>query len=213
MKQFPAYRAAFEELEDNEFPDSYGIEADYYKGCETFLKNWLVQEQFDFVLGSVHSIEGWSFDNPAERHLWDSADIATTWERYFNVVAKLVDTGLFDAIGHLDLPKKFGHRPPDKALKEMIAPLLDRMAMAGIGMEINTSGLRKPVKEIYPSPLILEMACERRIPICFGSDSHNPEEMGSDFDSALAMAREGSYTHFFRIKNRKKEIVLLPETA
>ena len=214
LKQFPLYRAAFEELKDNETPKFlFGIEADYYNGCEAFLTNWLVREHFDFVLGSVHFIDNWGFDNPAERHVWDSVDISATWKKYFAVVAKLVDTGLFDAVSHLDLPKKFGHRPPDKALKEMIAPLLDRMAMTGIGMEINTSGLRKPVKEIYPSPLILEMACERRIPICFGSDSHRPEEMGSDFDGALALAREVSYTQFFRIKNRKKEMVLLPETA
>ncbi len=214
LKQFPLYRAAFEELKNDEPTEFlFGIEADYYNGCEAFLTNWLVQEHFDFVLGSVHFIDNWGFDNPAERHIWDSVDISTTWKRYFDVVAKLVDTGLFDAVSHLDLPKKFGHQPPDKALKEMIAPLLDRMAMTGIGMEINTSGLRKPVKEIYPSPLILEMACERRIPICFGSDSHSPEEMGSDFDRALALAREVSYTHFFRIKNRKKELALLPETA
>lgn len=214
LKQYPLYRAAFEELKHTDFPKIlFGIEADYYNGCEAFLKKWLAEEPFDFVLGSVHSIEGWGFDNPAERHLWDSADISTTWKNYFEVVTKLVDAGLVDAIGHLDLPKKFGHRPPDNAMKEMIAPLLDRMAMSGIGMEINTSGLRKPAREVYPSPLILRMACEREIPICFGSDSHSPEEMGSDFESALAMAREVSYTHYFRIKNRKKEMVLLPETT
>ena len=214
LGQFPLYRGAFEELKDNTSPEIlFGIEADYYSGCEDFLAGWLMREPFDFVLGSVHFIEDWGFDNPDERHIWDSVDISTTWKKYFDVVARLVDTGLFDAIGHLDLPKKFGHRPSDKSLKEMIKPLLDRMALSGIGIEINTSGLRKPVREIYPSPLILEMACERGIPICFGSDSHVPEEMGSDFDRALAMAREASFTHFFRIKNRKKELVLLPEEA
>ena len=214
LNQYPLYKAAFEELKNSRFPEIlFGIEADYYNGCEAFLGKWLAEEPFDFVLGSVHFIESWAFDNPSERHLWDSADISTTWKDYFSVVEKLVDTGLFDAVGHLDLPKKFGRRPQDKALKEMIAPLLDRMAISGIGIEINTSGLRKPVKEIYPSPLILQMACERDIPICFGSDSHSPEEMGADFDSALAMAHEASYTHFFKMKNRKKERLLLPETV
>ena len=214
LGQYPLYKAAFEELKDSKSPEIlFGIEADYYNGCEAFLKKWLAEEPFDFVLGSVHFIEYWGFDSPAQRHLWDSVDILATWKNYFDVVAKLVDTGLFDAVSHFDLPKKFGHRPQDKALKEIVAPLLDRMTVSGIGIEINTSGLRKPVKEIYPSPLILEMACEREIPICFGSDSHSPEEMGSDFDKALAMVREVSYTHFFRIKNRKKEMVPLPETA
>ncbi len=214
LDQFPLYRGAYEALKDSAFPKVlFGIEADYYNGCEAFLTNWLAKTPFDYVLGSVHFIEDWGFDNPAERHIWDSVDIPTTWKKYFDVVARLVDTGLFDAVGHLDLPKKFGHRPSDKALKEMVAPLLDRLAMSNMGIEINTSGLRRPIKEIYPSPIILEMACERGIPICFGSDSHSPEEMGLDFDRALAVVREASYTHFFRIKERKKEMFPLPETA
>ena len=111
----------------------------------------------------------------------------------------------------MDLPKKFGHRPPDKDLKEMVQPVLDRMAEAGMGMELNTSGLRKPVGEIYPSPLIVSLARERDIPICFGSDAHSPADVGTDFALALKLAREAGYADYFRIRKRKKEIVPLPQ--
>jgi len=211
LEQFPLYRDAVAAIRGEEAPRVlFGVEADYYEGCERFLDSWLPVQGFDFVLGSVHFIDGWGFDNPEERHIWDSVDIAATWRKYFEVIMRLVETRLFDAVGHMDLPKKFGHRPPDKDLKEMAQPVLDRMAEVGMGMELNTSGLRKPVGEIYPSPLIVSLARERGIPICFGSDAHSPSDVGADFALALSLAREAGYTDYFRIRQRKKERVPLP---
>jgi len=211
MDEFPLYRNAIADIQGGEDPRVlFGVEADYYEGCERFLTQWLSGQGFDFVLGSVHFIDGWGFDNPEERHIWDSVDITATWRKYFETIARLVETHLFDAVGHMDLPKKFGHRPSDKDLKEMVQPVLDRMAEGGMGMELNTSGLRRPVREIYPSPVIVSLARERAIPICFGSDAHSPLDVGADFDMALKLARDAGYTEFFRIRQRKKERVPLP---
>jgi len=213
MKKFETYRDMVSRLQDGETPTVlFGIEADYYEGCEVFLREWLPAQQFDYVIGSVHYIEDWGFDNPSQRHVWDSVDVNETWRKYFELVGRLADSGLFDAVGHLDLPKKFGFRPNDKELKEMAAPVLDRIAKTGMGMELNTSGLRRPVGEIYPSPLIVSMAREREIPICFGSDAHASEEIGAGFGLALNLAKEAGYTQYFRIRRRIKELVALPET-
>lgn len=211
LDQFLSYRAMIEALQDGQSPKVLlGVEVDYYEGCERFLKEWLPTQEFDFVLGSVHFIEEWGFDNPAERNVWDSADITTTWIKYFNILLKLVNSGFCDAVGHLDLPKKFGHRPKEKDLKEMALPVLDRIAEAGMGIELNTSGLRKPVGEIYPSPLIVALAREREIPICFGSDAHCSDDVGNGFALALDLAREAGYTDYFRIRQRRKELIPLP---
>jgi histidinol-phosphatase (PHP family) len=211
LDQFPLYRDAITEWRDHDaLRVVFGVEADYYEGCERFLESWLLEQGFDFVLGSVHFINGWGFDNPEERHIWDSVDVTATWRKYFETMRRLVDTGLFDAVGHMDLPKKFGYRPSDKDLKEMVQPVLDRMAEAGMGMELNTSGLRKPVGEIYPSSMIVSLARERDIPICFGSDAHSPSEIGTDFILALKLARAEGYGDYFRICQRKKERVALP---
>ncbi len=213
MGQFPEYREMVTAQQKKGAPKIlFGIEADYYNGCETFLEQWLPAQGFDFILGSVHFIEDWGFDNPAQRHVWDSVDVTVTWRKYFELIERLADSGLFDAVSHIDLPKKFGYRPSDKALKEMVQPALDRIARGGIGMELNTSGLRRPVGEIYGAGPILSMAHERAIPICFGSDAHNPDEVGAGFASALKLAHEAGYTHYFRMRSRKKELFPLPET-
>ena len=212
LNEFGTYKEMVGAEMDHQLPHVlFGIEADYYRGCETFLEKWLEIQDFDLVLGSVHFIDDWGFDNPDVKQVWNSVDIAGTWRAYFKLVAKLVDTRLFDAVSHLDIPKKFGYRPSEKDLKEMVQPVLDRVAASEMGMELNTSGLRKPVGEIYPSPLIVSLARERDIPICFGSDAHSPQDVGKDFSAALQLARDAGYTHYFRIRKRKKTLVPFPE--
>jgi len=211
MGEFSSYRDMVARMQDGEAPFVlFGVEADYYNGCETFLRAWLPAQDFDLIIGSVHYIQDWGFDNPDQRNAWDAVDVTDVWKTYFELVRRLARSGLFDIVGHIDLPKKFGHRPLDKDLKEMAQPTLDCIAEAGMGIEINTSGLRKPVGEIYPSEFILSMACEREIPICFGSDAHRPEDVGADFDKGLKLSRAAGYTHYFKIKQRRKKIIPLP---
>jgi histidinol-phosphatase (PHP family) len=212
LSQFDEYIKMVSKVSQGDGPRvMLGIEADYYRGCEDFLSQWLPSQDFDLVIGSVHFIDAWGFDNPHERHIWDSVDIRETWQRYFKLLERLADTRLYDVVGHMDIPKKFGHRPTDKDITEMVQPALDRIAEAGMGIELNTAGLRKPVGEIYPSALILSIARERGIPICFGSDAHKPEEVGFGFKEALELARSVGYTEHFTVQKRKKKMKSLPE--
>ena len=208
---FPDYVREVAAVQGSSGPEVlFGLEADYYEGCLGFIGQWLPHQKLDLVIGSIHYIRDWGFDNPAERAVWDSVDVTQTWRDYFALVGKLADTRLFDVVAHLDLPKKFGYRPPDKAVKEMAQPALDRIAAAGMGIELNTSGLRRPVKEIYPSPFLLELVRERDIPICFGSDAHTPRDVGYAFDQALTLAQEVGYDKCLRFRARQRTLAPLP---
>jgi histidinol-phosphatase (PHP family) len=189
----------------------FGIEGDYYEGGLDFLGQCVQNNKFDLVLGSVHFIGNWGFDNPVNRARWDTVDVTGAWREYFALVGKLADTGLFDVVSHLDLPKVFGHRPSDDDLREIAQPALDCVARAGMAVEINTGGLRKPVREIYPSALLLQLARARDIPICFGSDAHRPEHVGFAFDQAIRLAREAGYTRRAIFRGREKQLVELAE--
>jgi histidinol-phosphatase (PHP family) len=202
-EEFPQYSELISAVSNSDSPMvRYGIEADFYPDCAPFLSAWLPRQNFDVVLGSVHTLDGWGFDNPEERNRWHSVDVTNVWREYFRLISQLVDTGLYDVIAHLDLPKKFGHRAKDKDLKEMALPVLDKVLSAGMGIEINTSGLRREVNEIYPSPLLMELMHEREIPICFGSDAHAAEDVGYGFGEALNLAVEAGYTEYFSYENR-----------
>ncbi len=108
---------------------------------------------------------------------------------------------LFDIIGHCDLVKKFGNRPENELSKD-----LEKTARVfkecGVAVEINTSGLRKPVNEIYPSYEILKVYKKYDIPIIFGSDAHTPDDVGKDFDKAILLAGQVGYEEFVTFENR-----------
>jgi len=212
LSQFPDYKdiIASARVQFPEINILQGIEADYYSGCETFLEPWLRENSFDLVIGSVHYIDSWGFDNPKEIETWDSVDITETWAAYFRLISKMAGSGLYDIVGHLDLPKIFKFIPPSEELSRIAAPALDSIAESGMTIEINTSGLRKPIKEIYPSPLLLKMAREREIPICFGSDSHEPSTVGEDFSKALDLAKGAGYSERARFSDREMTLVALP---
>ena len=74
-------------------------------------------------------------------------------------------------------------------------------------MELNTSGLRKDCREIYPSPQIVNLAAQMRVPITFASDAHAAGEVGMNFAEAIELARHAGYTHCCRFTRRKREEV------
>lgn len=210
LDELPQYYDLIRPLQDGGVPPVLaGLEADYFPGCESFLSSFLPAQPLDLVMGSVHYIKDWGFDDPHYLKTWESADLKGVWREYFKLIRQLVDTRLFDVISHFDLPKKFGHRLRDADMKEFVQPVLDHIARSGMAIEINTSGWRRQVAEAYPSPLILSLAAEREIPLTFGSDAHAPDEIGCQFKEAVALARDTGCMNSLRFKNRHPTRYLL----
>lgn len=186
-----------------------GIEADYAPGKEGVLKAILDRYPFDYVLGSVHYINGWGFDNPAQMSGYAGRDIDALYGEYFRLVQRMVATGLFDVVAHPDLLKKFGYRP-----RSDILPLYEEtvrtIAAAGLAVEVNTAGLRQPVGEIYPVPAFLELCFHHGIPVVLGSDAHRPADVGRDFDKAVAFLRRIGYREVAVFNKRRRGFCALP---
>ena len=79
-----------------------------------------------------------------------------------------------------------------------------------VAIEINTAGLRKDCREMYPSSSILEMAAETGVLLTFGSDAHAPEEVGMDFEAAVVLAKSAGYRESCRFTQRRRESIPLP---
>ncbi len=112
-------------------------------------------------------------------------------------------------MAHFDLPKKMGDTPGDDFLREVALPALDAIMQAGVAIEINTSGRRHDIKDFYPSGLLLQMACERGIPVVFGSDAHRPDDTGRDFADAVAFAKKAGYRERAVFEKRMRRLVPL----
>jgi histidinol-phosphatase (PHP family) len=183
-------------------------EADYIPGHEQQLASILGRYDWDYVIGSVHFIDGWGFDDSRNISGFDQWRIDALYARYFDLVGASAETGLFDTIGHSDLVKKFGHRPMgDQAAA--YAALAERLSHAGVCAEVNTAGLRKPVAEAYPHPELLRAYYAAGVPVTFGSDAHAPQEVGADFEAARTLMCGAGYTSFTRYVGRTRHAVAL----
>ncbi len=186
-----------------------GLEVDYMPGQEEWIRELAMRHPWDYFIGSVHYIaKDFDIDNPAKLSEWKKRDAYEVWSLYFESLTQAAETGLFEVIGHADLPKKFGIYP-ERDCTPLFERFLSTAARKQVAIELNTAGLRKDCREIYPSPAILQMALAKNVAITFGSDAHNPAEVGMNFLEALQLARNTGYTHTCRFHRRQRTLVAL----
>ena len=62
---------------------------------------------------------------------------------------------------------------------------------------------------MYPSKEFLRMARQLDIPITLGSDAHIPQDVGLNFNKAVALAHECGYDRICRFRQRNRDLVPL----
>jgi histidinol-phosphatase (PHP family) len=166
-----------------------GLEAEYRPHEEARIKHLLEQFPFDFVIGSVHEINGWAFDIPEEEAKHRQQDADELYQKYFEIVTQAASSGLFTTIGHFDLIKIFGVRPRADILT-LADQALTVVAEHGLALEVNTNGRYKPVQEFYPEQRLREEIARRGIDYTLGSDAHCAEVVGRDIDEGIQLLRQ-----------------------
>ena len=167
----------------------FALEGDFFPGTEDWVRTFNSKSDFDYIIGSVHYLGEWGFDNPLYVGKFKDVDIDQVYVSYYDHIKRSAQSGLFDIIGHCDLVKKYGHRPT-KNIEEVLRETFKVVKKSGMSVEINTSGLRKPVKEIYPSEQILSILSELGVPLTLGSDAHTPADVGKDFSLAKQLVEK-----------------------
>lgn len=183
------------------------LEVDYLPGQEDWIRELAARHPWDYFIGSVHYVsDTWAIDNPAKLSEWKQRDAFEVWTIYFERLTQAARSRLFQIIGHADLPKKFGRRPAQDC-RPLYKNFVNAAAEAGCAIELNTAGLRKECREIYPCAELLQLAWRKGVPITFGSDAHAPEEVGMNFAEAVALARSAGYTETCRFTRRQHEFI------
>lgn len=166
----------------------FGMEMDWLSGREDFVTAASRAFDFDYLLGSVHFIGRWGFDDNKK----DWADLSQEeaenfYGQYFDIWLQMLKSGLFNIAAHPDLIKIFSierfriwlDKPNSR---EIVKNCLKTLKNSGMAMEVSSAGLRKPCLEIYPGPQIMQMAAELKIPVALASDAHNLEDFAFAFD-------------------------------
>jgi len=212
----PEYRMNFEQMKDyerdinnakekykNECEILIGYEVDYLKG---HIDNRVLNANVDYLIGSVHFIDKWGFDNPEFIGKYADKDIDEIWQEYFDTVQEMVESNLFDIVGHIDLIKIFKFMPK-KDISLLAIKVLKAIKKADMVMELNSAGFRKPIGEAYPSLEILKEAYNLGIEITFGSDAHAPQQVSLNYEKILNMAKSVGYTQCVIFRKRKKVFI------
>lgn len=158
-----------------------GIEMDYHESIEDKLKIYANNNRWDYIIGSVHFLDGYDFSKPGQEAFFKNKSIDDLYVKYFDEIKKLANSGIFDIVAHIDLIKKFGCKPEKLSLQEIYKEMAGVLFDANMAVEINTAGLRHPVKEIYPSASFVNELILKEVPITFGSDAHRPDDVAYEF--------------------------------
>lgn len=185
----------------------YGYEVDFLQG---YIKDEILQEKCDYLIGSVHFIDKWGFDNPEFIGEYKNRNIDEIYKDYFYAIKELAKSNLFDILGHIDLIKVFNFKPKTD-IRILAKEAILEIKRSNLVVELNSAGYRKPVGELYPSDEILELLAEHNIPITLSSDAHAVEQVGLNGDKTIKKALEFGYDRVAIFRQREREFVNLAD--
>ena len=194
--------------ETSKIPIKRGLEIDFVPSRMDRLMRTVNKFNLDYLIGSVHFIGNWAIDSEDQIHRWRRKNISHVYQRYFTLVQNMAKSGLFDILGHLDLVKIFNFRPKND-ITNLLLETVEIISRSKTCVEVNTSGLRKPCREVYPNEKLIKICFDNGIPITLGSDAHSPKEVGANFDLAVNLLRKVGYVETVRFTKRNREFVEL----
>ncbi len=197
----------------NEFIEKYkrdiiihkGIELGYQHHISEYMQKLTEEYSFDFVIGSVHFINGLDPYYPEYFNKYGSS----SYELYFKNVYDMVnDIDCYDSLGHLDYIVRYGREYGLKysysQYSDYIDEILKKVISVGKALECNTSALSKGMNEPNPCRDVFvrykELGGEL---ITIGSDAHSPEFLGGCFDTVGEMLKKCGFNYYFIYKERK----------
>ena len=197
------YIKIIEKAKAKGFPVKLGLELDFIPEYEKDIRAFAKFYPFDYVLGGIHWLGDFGFDHPDLIHEWDKKDIDHVYDEYFDTVLQAVEAEIYECIAHPDVIKVFGHRA-EKDMGARYEEIAKTLKATKTCAEVSTAGLRKPVKELYPSASFMKYLVKYDIPIMINSDAHTPEDVGRDFDIALDFVTSFGINRLYYFSDRKK---------
>jgi histidinol-phosphatase (PHP family) len=198
-----AYVECAQEAKDAGLPVVIGLEVDYYEGRMDTVADLLAGYPFDVLLGSVHWVGAWRFDDiddPLSMAEWSVRQVDASWDAYTEALEELAASGACDVLAHPDLIKAAGHIPDAPA--EWWDRIAEAAVSAGMAAEVSSAGWRKPAGEQYPALGLLERFVARGVPLTTASDAHRLEHVADRADDLRAVLGAAGASELQGYRNR-----------
>lgn len=153
---------------------------------------------FDYIVGSVHDIDGCWIDYCAQSTNALKTELGGTDAlqiAYFQSATDMVQRLRPDVVAHLDLVRKYepvGFEFSAVVLRE-VDRLLEAIKAYGGILDVNCAAFRNGYGPVYPLPQILKRACHMGIRVTLGDDSHGVETVGVGLEQSIAAIRAAGF--------------------
>lgn len=193
-----------------------GLELDYMPGTESYTRTLLARYPIDFAIGSIHYV---NLEQEPMVKVWELPKLAgkAFLQRYFDSLKGLLESGLFDAVGHAD---SLLRGIPEAQFLRYFEPLFDTLVNSKMAWELNASGLRKttldPISGLevnglwsYPSQTLLTHLIELNVPFTIGSDAHDPRDAGGGIAELMQAVAPLGLQHLSYFRQRQRTDIAL----
>lgn len=181
-----------------------GLQAHLMRQDAVYAKSY----DFDFIIGSSHLCHG---KDPYYSYFYEGRTEEAAYREYFeSVLENIKKHSNFDVYGHLDYVVRYGpNRDKDytyEKYQDVLDEILKLLVENGKGLEVNTGGLKRGLKDLHPCADILKRykALGGEI-ITVGSDSHAPATIGAHFDRAAQLLTDCGFKYYTVFEKRQPE--------
>ncbi len=187
-----------------------GVELGQAITCPEIEKKVLENRNYDFVIGSIHRLDGYD-----DFYFLDSTkhDPFMLLDKYFDMALNTVKYTDFDTLAHLSYPLRYLKTKDGASLNfdsyiDKIEIIFKELIIRGKSLEINTSGLRQPIGETLPNEKFLKLYKQLGGElITVGSDAHNPDDLAKGIDTAYEMLLRNGFKYITVYKQRKETLI------
>lgn len=194
----------------------FGAEITYDSRYEADIRDHLARHHYDYVIGSVHVYADSPYDAPNVGTWVAGRRLDEIMAPYFGEVERAIHSELFDTLGHLDVVKRYLYphvTPADlAAAPELYEPLLRALVETGMALEVNTSGLRYPGGEMYPSAAVVaRYQVLGGTSVSAGSDAHLERHFSYGLEAGYRVAAAAGFGSFTFRRGGDRVDVALPD--
>lgn len=187
------YNAAYDHLASSKLKLRRGMEYGMIADRPELMQQALARRSFDFVLGSVHFVDGWDVYFPP---YWEGKTMEQAERRYLEEVLTCVENhDDFDVLAHLTYISKSWNNPTNRPVEyrlygELVDEIFRTLIRKGKGIEVNTSGMGRCGAYLPSREYVQRFRDLGGEIVTVGSDAHTAGRVGEYCTDAAKMVAQ-----------------------
>lgn len=163
---------------------------------------------FDFIIGSSHVCGG---KDPYYPPFYEGRSEEEAYREYFSsIIENAGKFSNFDVYGHLDYVVRYGpftdHNYSYEKYKDLFDTMLELLIDKGKGIELNTGGAKKGLRDLHPCAPVLRRYRELGGEIItIGSDAHEPSHIADAYGRAEEVLKACGFRYYTVFEKRTPE--------